>query len=145
MRVTADTSFLFALFGRDDHTAAAQRWAVRKSSTAIVLTALNRYELENALRFAAFRKRISLVDVATSLAAIEHDLQSGSIQLSPCDHDAVLREARRLSALHTLAGGHRSFDILHVATGLILKVDLFLTFDGNQRVLAKSVGLTVGP
>ncbi|MDB6128456.1 MAG: PilT protein domain protein [Verrucomicrobia bacterium] len=145
MLATADTSFLFALFGRDDHTPAAQRWAGRKSATAIIVTALSRYELENALRFAAFRKRISPVDASTSLAAIEHDLQSGSLRLSPCDYDAVLREARRLSVLHTLAGGHRSFDILHVATALVLKVDLFLTFDANQRVLAKSVGLAVGP
>ena len=45
----------------------------------------------------------------------------------------------------THAGGHRSFDILHVATATLAKAKLFLTFDNNQRKLAAAAGLTVGP
>ena len=142
--VAADTSFLFSLFGRDAHTAAAERWA-REASQPIIITAWNRYEFGNALRFAAFRKVVSQSDAVNSLAAFEADLKQGILQLSTCDLTATVREAERLSELHTLRGGHRSFDILHIAAARVLKARTVLTFDLNQRKLASSVGLAVGP
>lgn len=145
MACTADTSFLFALYGRDSHSPAARRWVSREQATPVSVTLLHQYELENAFRFAAFRKLISPTEASVSLAAMEHDLQAGCLRMMPCDQQTVLREARRLSQLYTLARGHRSFDILHVATALVLDVDLLLTFDVNQRVLAKNIGLSVGP
>jgi predicted nucleic acid-binding protein len=51
--------------------------------------------------------------------------------------------AKRLSATHTLAGGHRGFDMLHVAAATQLKARQFLTFDANQKKLAESEGLIV--
>ena len=42
--VFADTSFLFALFGNDAHTAAAQVWT-QQAGQPIAVSALNRYEL----------------------------------------------------------------------------------------------------
>jgi predicted nucleic acid-binding protein len=72
-------------------------------------------------------------------------LQAGYLQLAPCDFSVIVEEARRLSDRHTLAGGHRSFDILHVATARVVKATAFLTFDANQRKLAGAVGLTVAP
>ena len=41
------------------------------------------------------------------------DGNHGILQLTLCDLKAVVNEAERLSALHTLTGSHRSFDILH--------------------------------
>jgi hypothetical protein len=35
----------------------------------------------------------------------------------------------------TVTGGHRAFDILHVAAAVHLGADEFLTFDSNQRKL----------
>jgi predicted nucleic acid-binding protein len=55
----------------------------------------------------------------------------------------VIDEAKRLSAAYTLAGGHRSFDILHAAAAVRLKAERFLTFDRRQKDLAEAVGLTV--
>ena len=55
----------------------------------------------------------------------------------------VVDEARRISSIHTLTGGHRGFDILHVAGARLLKTTHFLTFDGNQRKLAEAEGLVV--
>ena len=66
--VVADTSFLISLFGNDAHTSAAQNWAVH-SRQPITVSALNRYELENALRFAAFRRAITLAEAIGSIAA----------------------------------------------------------------------------
>ncbi len=142
--IVTDTGFLFALFGSDAHTAAAQSWA-RQAKKPIFVTALNRYEFANAIRFAAFRKVISQSDAKSSLAAFEADLKHGILQLTPCDLAAVVAEADRLSELHTMTGGHRSFDILHVASARVLKAKTILTFDHNQRKLATAVRLAVGP
>lgn len=142
--IVTDTSFLFSLFGRDAHTAAAQGWA-QKTKQPITVTALNRYEFANAIRFATFRKVISRSDAQTSLAAFEADLKRGLLQLTSCDLAAVVAEADHLSELHTVAGGHRSFDILHVATARVLKATVLLTFDLNQRKLASAVRLAAGP
>jgi len=142
--VVADTSFLFALFGNDTHTAAAQAWT-RSAGRPIAVSALSRYELGNALRFAVFRKAVAQADALRSLAAFEADLRTGHLQLAGCDLAAVVAEAARLAERHTISGGHRSFDILHVATARVLKATMLLTFDANQRKLAAGVGLTVGP
>jgi len=45
--------------------------------------------------------------------------------------------------MHTLTGGHRGFDILHVAAALLVKAQQFLTFDGSQKKLAELEGLMV--
>ena len=142
--IVTDTSFLFSLFGNDAHTTAAQNWA-RQAKQPIAVTALSRYEFGNAIRFAAFRKAISQSDAHNSLTAFDADVKHGILQLTPCDLTAVAKEAERLSELHTLTGGHRSFDILHIATARILKATTFLTFDLNQRKLAGAVRLAVGP
>jgi predicted nucleic acid-binding protein len=139
-----DTSFLFSLFGGDAHTASARAWLVQ-TKQPIAVTTLNRYEFENAIRFAVFRKVISPPDARNSLAAFEADLKNGILQSVSPDLLDIVREATRLSELHTMSGGHRSFDILHVAAARVLKATLFLSFDTNQRKLASSGKLMVGP
>jgi predicted nucleic acid-binding protein len=142
--VISDTSFLFSLFGNDVHTLSARNWVSQKC-LPIAISVFNRYEFQNAIRFAAFRKAISGTEVITSLDAFEADLRSGHLQTISVELSAVLVEASNLSARHTMSGGHRSLDILHVAVARILKANTFLTFDENQRKLAKSVRLEVGP
>lgn len=142
--VIADTSFLFSLFGHDSNSAVAHAWA-RQAQTPIALSAIARYELSNALRFAAFRNAITRADALASLAAVEADLKTGHLHPVACDFAAVFSEANRLSEQHTLASGHRSFDILHIAVARHLKATMFLTFDANQRRLAQAARLAVGP
>ncbi len=103
---TADTSFLFSLFGNDSHTAATQAWT-RQARIPISVTVLNRYEFGNAVRFAAFKKVISQAEARATLEAFETDLKSGYLQLVQPDFAAVIAEAARLSELYTLSGGHR--------------------------------------
>jgi predicted nucleic acid-binding protein len=124
--------------------AGARTWA-RQATQPIVVTALHRYEFANAIRFAAFRKVISRSAALTSLAAFDADLKHGILQLAPCDLTAVVNEAERLSELHTLTGGHRPFDILHIASARVLKAKTILTFDHNRRKLANAVRLSVVP
>lgn len=142
--VVSDTSFLFSLFGNDAHTSSARKW-VSGSRLPIAVSTLNRYEFHNAIRFAAFRKVISGTEAIATLDAFDADLKSGHLRLTPVDLTAVFNEASNLSANHTIGGGHRSFDILHVAVARILKASKFLTFDDNQRKLAGSVRMEVGP
>lgn len=139
-----DTSFLFSLYGNDANTPAALAETARLRQ-ALTLSALNQFELENALRFAEFRRALPPGKAAAYLADFEADKAAGRVVLVRCSLAPVLGLARRLSARHTLSGGHRAFDVLHVAAALRLKAGHFLSFDANQRALAKVERLSVGP
>ncbi len=73
----------------------------------------------------------------------EADIASGLNKLVPSDSDAVLRLAGSYSKNRTSLGGHRSLDILHVATAIHLGAKEFLTFDDRQRTLAQHAGLKI--
>lgn len=64
--------------------------------------------------------------------------------LTPIPIEAYAR-AEQLARRHTSKLGTRSLDILQVATALVLKPDVFLTFDERQRRLAKAERLRVLP
>ena len=110
----------------------------------------------------SFNKRQSLMPVAQDsrqlilraeflcparvLRSLEQDyLANGVAVLAPCNFHDVFQRAEALSARHTIPQGHRSFDILHVATALHLGAREFLTFDTNQRKLAAAEKLRVKP
>lgn len=142
MVICGDTSFFFSLYGNDDHSTLAVKWAV-SCQLPITLSPYNPYELGNALRFAEFRKAIKQGEAAMYWAQFEAATQRGRLLKQPCNLADVLDEATRLSSTHTLTGGHRGFDVLHVAAALVLGADEFLTFDGNQKKLAEAEGLVV--
>jgi len=140
MVIAADTSFLFSLYGNDNNTPSAIAWS-QVNSGVISLSSLNRFELINALRFAECRKSIATGNAGLFAAQFETDILGGRLVEKVCNLALVLAEATRLSATHTLTGGHRGFDILHVAAARIIGATHFLTFDANQKRLAKAAGL----
>jgi predicted nucleic acid-binding protein len=140
-----DTSFLFSLYHDDAHTAKARAWLRGARRAPLSLSPISRYELRNALNFAVFRKAVAEAEAKTALQHVADDLASGFLQLERVELAEVFQEADRLSNIYTVGGGHRSFDILHVATAKLLKAEIFLTFDLNQRRLAEAQGLKVGP
>jgi predicted nucleic acid-binding protein len=142
MVTCADTSFLFSLYGNDAHTPRAVAW-MKSQRSALTLTSLGEYELGNALRFSEFRKGLAPGEAALFWAQFEADRAGGRIQIQLCNLADVVDEAKRLSSTRTLTGGHRGFDILHVASALKLNATHFLTFDGNQKKLAEAEGLVV--
>lgn len=142
MVICADTSFLFSLYGNDGNSTRAVAW-MKSRRTALTLSILNEYELGNALRFAEFRKGIGPGETSLFWAQYEADRASGRVKIQVCNLADIVDEANRLSATHTLLGGHRGFDILHVATAIRLKGKQFLTFDENQKKLAEAEGLVV--
>jgi len=142
MVVCVDTSLLFSLYGNDVHSQRAITW-VRSGKRPLTLSGFNEYELANALRFAEFRQVIAPGMAARCWSQFVADQAAGRLVVAVPNLATVLTEARRLSATYTLTGGHRAFDILHIATALQLGAGDFLTFEDNQKRLALAVGLHV--
>jgi len=142
MVIACDTSFLFSLYGNDVHSPRAVAWAVG-STTALRLSSLAHFEFGNALRFAEFRKALRPGEAAQHWARFELAVTQGRLILETCNLADVVDEAKRISATRTLNGGHRAFDILHVAVALKIGATGFLTFDDNQKQLAEAEGLAV--
>ena len=80
-----------------------------------------------------------------ALAKLQSNLDTGALVVVTADWPDVHRLAEPISKRHTIAGGHRSLDVLHVATALHLGAREFLTFDTNQRKLAAAEKLKVKP
>lgn len=142
MVITTDTSFLFALYGNDSHSAKAAAW-VSTAQDTIWISTFNDFELRNALRFSEFSKRIARGTSIDHLALFENALALGRLTPNNPNLADILSEANRMSLAHTLTGGHRGFDILHVAAAKIIGATHFLTFDVNQKKLAQHEGLIV--
>ena len=123
MVIAADTSFLLSLYGDDSHSGQAKQW--------------------NAIRFSECRRFIPSGKAAFYLAIYENALSEGRVLTEPCDVAEIMMIAGHLSARHTLTGGHRGFDILHVAAAKVLRSTHFLTFDPNQKSLAEKEGFIV--
>lgn len=142
MVIACDTSFLFSLYGNDTHSPKAVAWSAQ-NTRALYLNSLTHFEFGNALRFSVFRKVIPAGTAAQYWAGFEAAITQGRLIVATSNLADVVDEAKRLSSLRTLVGGHRSFDILHVASAVKLKATHFLTFDGNQKKLAEAEGLIV--
>lgn len=142
MVICTDTGFLISLYGNDVNTPAAIAWSAQNNQV-ISISPLNRFELINALRFAECRKFLKTGEAALHHQLFEHAIVDGRLVAKVCNLAEVLAQATRLSAAHTLTGGHRAFDILHVAAAFIIGATHFLTFDANQKKLAETVGFVV--
>ncbi len=144
MIVTADASFLVSLYGGDVNAPAARAW-MSANAEPVLLTGALRFEAENALRLACFRGRLTPAELKQSLTDIESDLRLGNLVAVALDSDQHWAEARRISAAHTCGMGSRAYDITHLASASLLKVEVFLSFDARQRSLAALLGITVAP
>ena len=136
----ADTSFLFSLYRRDAHSSDAIE-RLNKAAQPLFLSALNEFELGNALRLAEYRGLLASGEATSRLEAFQEDRLAGLWQRSGIPLDEMVATADRLSAAHTVKAGHRAFDILHVAHAHLARPKLFLSFDANQLQLAKAAGL----
>ena len=74
------------------------------------------------------------------LSDLGDDIREGLVVSVDCDLINVLAIGERISKLRTFSGGHRSFDILHIATAIELEARAFLSFDANQNELAAADG-----
>jgi len=144
MTASADPSFLVSLYGGDVNTAAARRWMVRHARPILISTAA-RFETENALRLACFRRKLSRKELQNALDEMATDVVEGFIVCKDVPSARHWQEARRLSKAHCVTIGCRGFDILHVAGAILLEADTLLTFDQKQAALAEAAGLKAAP
>ena len=150
MTAFPDTSFLFALYRSQDNSAAARKH-YDAMTEPVAVSGLLLYEFRQAMRFHVWlhaqnsKKGVPAKEAAQALADLERNLASGALQIVSAETAHVLRVAERLSAAHTKASGHRAFDVLHLATALVLEAEEFISFDLNQRKLAAAEGLKVRP
>jgi predicted nucleic acid-binding protein len=146
MRAYADTSFLCALYRTQDNSPQAIAWRAAMNEPLHV-TRLLLWEFRQSARFHAFRHSHNrqvgypLHEAERMIAKLSEHIESGALVTVHCDLTDILFTAEGLSRSRTATGGHRSFDILHVATALTLGATEFLTFDSNQAALAASEGL----
>ena len=148
MTAYPDTSFLCSVYRKQIHT--PQALAYRQAMTAALpFTRLLEFEFIQAIRLQIFlheadrTKGYSGCQADQMIADWEADIAAGLNVLVPADTDAVLRLARSYSLQRTAKGGHRTLDILHVATAVHLGAKTFLTFDDRQRKLARYANLKV--
>lgn len=146
MNAYPDTSFLCALYRLQDNSIKAAAYRATMSG-AIEVAALLEFEFLQSIRLQVWlhsqdrSKGFSQSEADQMIANWEADLAIGDVQIVSCDSSAVLRQASSLSRSHTAKGGHRTLDVLHVATAVHLGAKEFLSFDARQKKLAKAAGL----
>ena len=150
MTAYPDTSFLCALYREQDNSKTAD--ALRKAmGEALTVTALVLFEFRQSVRFQTWLhskdagKGYGEKEAVKMLADLQSDLDAGLVRIEPAEWAKVISRAEQLSSQHTGRGGHRAFDVLHVASALELGAKAFLSFDASQRTLAKAAGLKVKP
>jgi len=148
MKAYPDTSFLCAIYRLQDNSADAAAYFAAMPGPLEVTTLLL-YEFRQAVRFQIRLHRhdpskgYPQAEGTKMLADLKADLVSGEVVTLPAPWPQIHLAAERLSELYTSTNGHRSMDILHVATAIELGAKEFLTFDGNQKKLAEAEGLVV--
>ena len=139
MSAYADTSFLVSLYTPDAYSAAAAARMDRQRAS-LYLTPFGELELTNALQLRLHRQELTAAEVEAAYRAFQEDLGNGVFS-SKAIPPAVFDRARHMARRRTSELGTRTLDILHVASALLLRADVFYTFDHRQRDLARAEGL----
>ena len=148
MKVYPDTSFLCAIYGQGANSDIGAAY-FESMQPPLRISWMLQFEFVNGIRLEAFRnsrdrtRGYSLGQSMGMLVNFENDLSAGVVEIAEVDSWEIRRIAGGLSERYSTGAGHRSFDILHVATALYFGATEFLTFDGNQRKLAEAAGLNV--
>ncbi|WP_367870869.1 type II toxin-antitoxin system VapC family toxin [Luteolibacter sp. Populi] len=141
-----DTSFLCSLYRSQEFSAAARTYRGAMTEP-LYATSLLEFEYMQAIQLQVFlhsndrTKGYGKIEARSMTDIWEAHLAKGNIQIIPCDLDAVMRQATAIARAHTATGGHRSLDILHLATAVHLGAKEFLSFDQRQIALARHLGL----
>jgi predicted nucleic acid-binding protein len=150
MTAFPDTSFLCALYVQQANSPEAAVY-FKAMPEALHVSSLMLYEFRQSVRFQVWlhsrdkNKGYPQTIAEAALGKLQANMEVGAVVPVSADWPDVHRLAETLSKRHTSAGGHRAFDVLHVATALHLGAREFLTFDANQRKLAAAEKLKVKP
>lgn len=143
-----DTSFLCSVYRTQIHSAKADAFMATCASplpvTSLLLLEFRQsVRLQSRLHARDRTKGFPKHEANLMLRDLQSDLAAKVFAVVSADWAEVHQLAERLSAKYTEQNGHRLADLLHVATALHLGVAEFLTFDANQKLLAKAEGMRV--
>lgn len=144
MTAYADSSFLVSLYGRDSNSHRAIALA-NQHQPAFLVTPLGEAEFINTVQALVFRPRGWKASEAEAVRDLfRQHLRSGILRFEDF-RPGIWDRAIEISLGHTARAGCRILDILHVASALVLRAEMFLTFDKQQWTLARELGLRVLP
>ena len=147
----ADTNFLTKLYLVLPDSQLAQSWLHRtagKIRAPLPITWLHRLEVLNAFELHVFgarnpgQARITPEQAATAQASFRHDLaRPDFLRMTALAHETIAMKFEDLSLRHTARHGFRVYDVIHVASALLLGCDTFWSFDAKACRLAALEGL----
>ena len=152
MRVYADSSFIVRLVTSEPESPAAVNEYRRLRRPRLFYLPLHALEVENAIYHRAFHARRAVPsreragvtrERDAALSRLSHLRTQAALLDVTLDMDAALDQAQGLSRSHSERLGARAIDLLHVSCALLLKSELFLSFDGRQLELARITGMQV--
>lgn len=143
MNAYADSSFLLSLYSVDAHSQSAAA-LVEKHQPVFYLTPFLEAEFTNAVELGVFIKRYTAPEARAVRDYFLAHIRSGVFRIHDFPPDAYPL-ARTLSSRHTAKLGTRALDVLHIASALLLKTEVFFTFDQRQQRLAGAEGLRLLP
>lgn len=147
----ADTNFYTRVYLQLPESVKADRLlaeAKESAATPLPLTWLHRVEILNAFQLHVFQAHdagqsyISAQQAALAHANFRSDTQKSEFLRSVVIPDVELeKQFEELSLRRTARHGFRTYDLLHVASALLLRCDTFWSFDARATHLAKLEGL----
>ena len=153
MRPYADSNLFCRFYLRLSDSEEAGRLmetAGAEGNALLPVSWLHRLEIANALQLYVFagkaggNVRVTPEQAASAHATFRTDLSEGAF-LRPVRIDLPELEAHfeELALRHTAKHGFRTYDLIHVASALILNCDEFWSFDPKASRLASLEGLRV--
>jgi predicted nucleic acid-binding protein len=154
MKPYADTNFITRLYlslpGTDEAVREMDQLQ-NNGKEALPITCHHRWETINAFQLLVFagthsprQVRVTQEQAAAGLAHFRGDLSKPAFfREAPVVLDELERQFEQLALRHTAKLGFRTYDLLHVASALILECDIFWSFDAKTSRLAALEGLKV--
>jgi predicted nucleic acid-binding protein len=144
------TNYLAGLALQPEAASLAAKLTASKAPP-LPVTWLLRLEVINGLQQCVFMSRSGTLqnrfvpEMAAVVEAQFFDEADAGVIYRHCGLDAGRVEIifRELAHRHTAKAGFRTYDILHVASALVLGCDTFWSFDVKAKNLAKREGLAV--
>ena len=154
MRVYADSNFVMALLVETIHSPEAIRLqlvAGKNQTLPFPITFLSRLEVLNVLQLAVFQARHGVpgTKISPEMALVQETFFLNELELKANFVPVNLSESKLLTQFqtlihhHTAKEGFRTYDVLHVASAMVLGCDTFWSFDARAKRLAQLAGLAV--
>jgi predicted nucleic acid-binding protein len=153
MSAYADSNFFTRLYLSLAESSQAQTLlenALRTQTAALPVTWLHRAEIINAFQLHVFsgrmlrHTRITAEQAAAAQAHFRDDLAAGTfMRTRELNILSLEPQFEEISLRQTARHGFRTYDIVHVASALLLECDTFWSFDSRASRLAALEGLRI--